>query len=363
MVEKVVDSNTPTVSSTKTVSQLISVLDSSNSYEAVVVDDVLSLVTVRDVLKVIHPERTSVKRISFKTPKINPYTPIYKAASALVRNRIRVLPVVENSSLVGVVRQIRVVKEMLECPELDETSVEEVMVRNVITIESDASVGTVRSILLRNGISHLPVLDHKRRLIGAVTARDIVFTYCKPREKMKVGQMKGEKLRVFGMKIKGVADHNPPIVNPSASILDAIRKMMNTSKEYVLVKGRGEILGILTPRDIISLLIEFEPKMQAPLYIIGFKEYDSWMVEDVRKKIMRVVKRGLSIHPDIQEVFIDHKASSKGGEKTRHTMKARVYKPKSRISVIATGWDVLDATDELSEKLDRRLRRIKGSRS
>ncbi|MGI0080653.1 MAG: CBS domain-containing protein, partial [Nitrososphaerales archaeon] len=78
-----------TISGRETVSKLISMFQDTHYYEAIVVDGRTpqSVVTVRDILKVVHPERTSVASISFSPPRTSPSTRIYDVATTLVRNR------------------------------------------------------------------------------------------------------------------------------------------------------------------------------------------------------------------------------------------------------------------------------------
>lgn len=357
-VKEIVEKDIQHISSSEKVSKLISMLRSSDDYEAITTNNVLGLVTIRDALKVIHHDRTSVSKIAFFPPKIDLGTPIYEATLKLIRNRIRILPVIEKSSIIGVVRQRAILKKMLECYELQDIYAEALMTKNPITIDQDASLGLIRNIMLKNGFSHLPVVDAKGTLQGMITAKDIVFLCQIPREGMKVGNRKGEKIKVFSMKIRGLAERNPPTVTLRTSIWNVIQIMEAEKKNYVLVKQHKKPVGIITPRDIITILAEYKPKMHIPLYMIGFKEYDTMLIESAREKIIRVVRRRLKIHPKIQEIVVDGKMSSRSGERNRFTIRVTVYKPNNIIAVIKNGWDLLNVFDELCKSLDRRLRRV-----
>ncbi len=356
-VREIFETDYPSISHSDIVSKLISLLQNSGSYEALIINNYPpKLVTVRDVLKVTHPERTSVSKISFRPPSITPSTPVYDASSKLVHNRIRILPVVENESVVGVVRQTKILEKMADCDDLKIFLSEDLMVENLVTVSPDSSIGVVRSIMLRNGISHAPLVDQEGKLKGLITAKDLVWYFVKPRESMKIGEKVGKKIKLLEMGIKGLADSNPLQVTRRTSVLDVVHEMINRKKSYSLVVEKHKPVGIITPRDIISLLLEFRPRIQIPVYIVGFKDQDEGLIQSAKRKIERVARRGLKMHPDLQEIAVHGKVSSVTGERKRFTVKARAYAPSSVMAVTAEGWSLLTVFDEICEKLDRRLR-------
>ncbi|MEM3437639.1 MAG: CBS domain-containing protein [Nitrososphaerales archaeon] len=355
-VREVTESDYPSILNSDNVSKLISLLETSGSYEALVTNDYLPmLVTARDVLKVTHPERTSVSKISFRPPSIYPTTPIYDASSKLVQNRIRILPVLENKSVVGVVRQTKILEKMANCEDLKKFLSEDLMVKNLVTTTIDSSIGVVKSIMLKNGISHVPLVNQEGKLKGLVTAKDLVWYFIKPRESTKVGEKVGKMVKLLEMRIKGLADINPLQVTRRTPILDVVREMINRKKSYSLVVEKHKPIGIITPRDIISLLLEFKPKIQIPIHIVGFKNQDKELIQSAKRKIERIARKGLKMHQNLQEIVVHGKVGSVTGERKRFTVKAKLYTPSSVIVVTAEDWSFLTVFDKICEKLDRRL--------
>jgi len=360
-VKETIETDYPSISHSENVSKLISLLQTSKSYEALVTNDLPRLVTVRNILKVTHPERTSVSIISFSPPRISPDTTFYDTSLKLVRNKIRVLPVIEDESVVGVVRQVKILEKMADCDNLNKFLSEDLMVKNLITVGRDSSVGTVRSIMVRRGISHAPIVDQDGKLLGMITARDLVVHFIKPHISMKVGEKIGGKIRLLEMGIRGLADKNPLQVTQRTSILEVIREMIALKKSYSIVVEERKPIGIITPRDIISLLTEFRPKIQIPVYMFGFEGQEE-LIESARRKIERVAIRGLKIHPTLQEIVVHGKVSSGAGERKRFTVKVRAYAPSSTmVAATAEGWSLLTVFDEISKKLDKLLRKPKVS--
>ncbi len=363
LIREIVETDCPSIPQSANISKLISLLHTSENYEAIVTNGhPPRLVTVRDLLGVTHPERSSVSGIAFSPPHMTPEAPLYDASLKLVHNRVRLLPVVENESIVGVVRQTRILEKMADCEDLEECFSEELMVKNPVTMDRDASIGVIRSLMLKNGISHIPVVDKDGKLRGIVTAKELVWHFVKPSEGQTVGERRGETIRTRDMSMRGLIDGDPLYVTRRTSILDVIREMSTLKKGYCIVAENQKPIGIITPRDVLSLLTQFEPKAPVPVYVVGFKDFDKDLVQSASRKIDRVARRVLKYHPDLQEIVVDGRVKSRRGEERRFEIKARAHLPSNMISITVEGWSLLTLFDEVSERLDAALSQIKGKR-
>jgi CBS domain-containing protein/ribosome-associated translation inhibitor RaiA len=309
----------------------------------------------------MNPERTSVSRIMFKPPNISPNTALYDVASALIDNRVRIIPAVDNDSISGVVRQSAILSRMVDCPDLKEFSAGDLMVSNPVTVDLNSSVAVVRSLMLSKGFSHAPVVDQNGDLKGIITAYDLVGNFFKPRGRVTVGERKGEKERLLNVSIKGVIDRHPLDVTPRTRITIVVREMVTLNKGYCLVVEKHKPVGIITPRDIIGLLNQFKPRIQIPLYIFGLKGEDEAQIELAKRKIERVASRGLQMHPDLLEIVVHGKVSKTDGNKRKYTLKARAVTLKETLAANATGWDLPSVFDIVSDRIDKRLKQVKAS--
>ena len=362
-VREVSETDCPTILNSANVSKLISLLNTSESDEAIVTNGFPpKIVTIRDILKVTHPDRTSVSNIASSPPNITPDTRVYDASRQMVQNRVRILPVTENESIVGVVRQTKILEKMADCKDIADCALENLMVENPITVQPDFSIGVIRSIMLKNGISHTPIVDHDGKLKGIITAKDLVSQFIKPSESETVGELKGENIRIWDMSTR-IIESNPLQVTRRTRILDVIHEMLTLKKGYCLVVEKNKPIGIITPRDILSLLAQFEPVVQIPVYVIGFKDCDKDLVQSATRKIELVAARALKTNPDLEEIIVDGKAHSTGGEETRFTVKARAYMSSKMLTVTAENWSLQTVFDEIGTKLDARLRQKKEKRS
>ena len=356
-VKDVVEDDYLSVARSEMISRLSSRLYGSGSYEAIVANGKPRLVTVRDLLKVTHADRTSVSRIATRPPNVTLAMTVHEASLLMVRNRVRMLPVLEDTSVVGVVRQTKILEKMTACGDLKEFLVEELMVKKMFLATLDSSAAYVRSMMIGRGISHAPIVDSEGRLKGIIRAKDLVWYFVKPRESVRIGEKGRERMRHWEVRIAGLVDKDPLTTTPRTSMLDVVREMDDRKEGYCLVVQRNEPVGIITPREAISLLTAFRPTVEVPIYIVGFRGQEEELLQSSKAKIERVARKALRMHPDIHEIVVHGRTSSSEGERTRFAVRARAYSPSKLWTVSAAGWSLLTVIDEICEKLDRRFRR------
>ena len=109
--------------------------------------------------------------------------PLQKAARVLEENQIRILPVMRNGALVGVITDRDVKRASasdattLDAHELhyllSRLKIKEVMTRDPITVPDDYTIEEVAGLLLEHKISGVPVVDNEGKLVGIITKTDL----------------------------------------------------------------------------------------------------------------------------------------------------------------------------------------------
>jgi len=271
---------------------------------------------------------------------------------------MRAFPVVEHRKLVGIISQVEIVAAMVDVPELKAYPAKDYVKRPVATLDSGEKVAHARRMMLERGISHVPVVD-SGRLIGVVTAMDIVHTFITPGSRMAIGDKTGEKLTRFPGQVNGVMDDQPLAIGLNASIHEAVKGMHDRGKSAcVMVDENGTVLGILTPREVLVILKGAEPE-ELPVSILGLEGEGFFEKGVAEEKVRRVVARNMRIHPDINQVSIRIRRQQNSGERARYQIAARVLSPTEQFNASTEGWDLLASFDDLLEALDATLKRAK----
>ena len=117
---------------------------------------------------------------------IDPNQPVLEALLVMYQRDIRRLPVMEGGKLVGIIsdrdikqtmgRPALVSRQAGEEPEL-KLSIRDVMTQNLITVSQDDDLKDAIELLIENKISGLPVVDQDQKLVGVISAID-VLRYC-----------------------------------------------------------------------------------------------------------------------------------------------------------------------------------------
>jgi CBS domain-containing protein len=116
-----------------------------------------------------------VKEIMHKgVEKADPSTTISDAVTRMMEKDISYLIVVKNSKLAGIVTEDDIIKKVVgKGKHPQQTTLEEIMVREVVHIKPDTSLEDAAEIMTKNEIKKLPVVDGNN-LLGIVTATDMI---------------------------------------------------------------------------------------------------------------------------------------------------------------------------------------------
>lgn len=103
---------------------------------------------------------------------VNPDSTIKKAAQIMNKYRIGGLVVRKNSEVVGIVTERDILRAFVKSLKPG-TPVKDVMSKNVITIDANATLEEAAKRMLDYGVKRLPVIS-KGRCVGIVTATDML---------------------------------------------------------------------------------------------------------------------------------------------------------------------------------------------
>jgi len=341
-------------------SKVLGYLKDTGRYEAVASGEGrVGIVTVRDLLGVDQPDRTKVESIWEQVGAVDPGFTVIEVAETLIENGVRALPVVERGEVKGIISQSDILDALTGVTELKEVAAKDIMKSPVTTLTSVDGVAQARSLMLDNGISHIPV-TRDGKLKGVITAKDIVHAFIAPAGKTTRGDRVGKKVPKLPGQVSGVMDTQPLTVGSEANALQVVREMTRRDKSAcVMVDEEGGVLGIITPRELLQHVYDLRGEEVLPVYIVGITEEDFFERAVAEEKVRRVAVKSLRMQPGITEVRITVKKQRTQGERTRYSLTARALGPEVSLNAENEGWGLMEAFDGLVAALEKVLTRAK----
>jgi CBS domain-containing protein len=150
----------------------------------------------------------------------------------------------------------------------------EIMQRTVITVRPEASLREVASLLVKHGISGLPVVDRAGTLVGVVSEADFVTREGGTPEgrhrvlELFLGESAAERtdLAKAEAATAGEAMTSPAItVDPDASVRDAARIMTERQVNRLPVVSGGKLVGIVSRADLVRAFVRTDEELGAEI--------------------------------------------------------------------------------------------------
>ena len=114
-----------------------------------------------------------LKSIGRDVDTVSPEETVFDALKLMAEKEIGALVVVENGRMVGILSERDYARKIiLKGKSSKNTSVREIMTSNVIYVSPDHKVGKCLTLMTKNRIRHMPVLDEDR-LVGLLTIEEI----------------------------------------------------------------------------------------------------------------------------------------------------------------------------------------------
>jgi len=141
---------------------------------------------------------------------------------------------------------------------------EDVMTREVISIDPDSTVLQAARLMLQHRISGLPVIDAKGKLVGVLSEGDFLRRRETNTEKrrsrwleflMGPGRIAAEYTHSHGCKVSEAMTQNPQTVAETASLEDIVELMEKHRIKRVPVLCGDEVVGIVTRSNLMRAMV------------------------------------------------------------------------------------------------------------
>ncbi|AMM53391.1 CBS domain-containing protein [Pyrococcus kukulkanii] len=332
---------------------LILVFD-DNVYKGVLTQDLI----IRSHLK-WDPTKAKVRDVYKPAPVVKPNDDLSHAAKLMLETDLRSLPVGESKAeIMGVISDMALLERVV-AEEFGKRKVEEFMTKDVITLSPDDTVAKALATMRDHGISRIPVVDEEGKLEGLVTLHDLIIRFIKPRFKAQAGELVGEKIPPFSMKLREAMIKGVITILPDATVREAVAAMKDNNIDgLIVVDENNKVVGVLTVKDLllpISRMVEKEAK-----FYLQLGGDASALSEFTRERIINDIKRFVDGYSDLLgNEGIIYLYIRRFNEKFRgvHLYQARMRVVTDKGVFVAKGetWGAIQAVHDAIRAIERQL--------
>ena len=338
-----------------TVSRVINELSKNNSYDVFCTDGKSILATnVRSLLVGKDIVDMNVKPFLYSIPYLTKKDIVQRAANIISHYRVRSVPVVDKSKIIGEVSAKSILK-LLSQKNNKWIKANLIYTQNPITIPSDQSLSNARKLMSTKRIDHLPVVN-KDRVQQVLTSYHILHTI-NPLQSLGRKSRGVRRIRKLESKIGNLGSTRIPQCAPNDDLNFILDVMLRTDTTCCLVNLWDNLQGIITYRDILSLLA-IKMEKDIPLYIVGMPE-EQENVDLITSKFNNTLKRIQKVYSEIQEAKISLKKRRSGSKNKRggvYDVSVMITTPHyPPFTFKETGWDLSQVFETLSQRMLRRL--------
>ncbi|KZX12301.1 CBS domain-containing protein [Methanobrevibacter filiformis] len=179
---------------------------------------------------------------------------VVEAANILIENNIGGMPIIDSGDIVGIVTKSDFIDTCRGKP-YDKILVEEVMSTDLIAISAQDRLVHARRIILDSQIGRLLVTE-KNELAGILTSKDITKALISFRKHVPDNHKQAQIKNII---VEEVMTSNVQELPTTATITESADAMLESGfNGFPVANDNGQIVGIITKSDLLSLIIELE---------------------------------------------------------------------------------------------------------
>ena len=338
------------INSNESVSKILGNLIKINNYSVYFKNgNKITAINLRDILSARDVHSQKLNSIAKSTPIIEENSNIASAAGLMSLYRLRSLPVIEDGEIIGQITTKSIVKAM-EHTDIKIRSTK-IMTANPICIHENDLALTAKNLMVRHRIDHVPIVEEN--LKGIVTSFDIAKILLTADNLDNVHRGLTEHTRPLEFPVKGIAERNATTSSIDHSVANVVQLLNSNNSTYSIVTLGNEIQGIITHRDIISLLGE-KVEEDVPAYIIGLPD-DPFASELAKTKFNTLIKFLTKTMPDVEEARCRIRLSTVRGKTKKYEIEVSIFTPTNRYSYKNEGSDLATIFDQMKDSLKNKL--------
>jgi CBS domain-containing protein len=306
------------------------------------------------------PLTTKVEHIMSTPPKLSKETPLTTVAEMFMSSGFRTLPITSKGKvLAGMISRSDLLKGIAKDKKLANMDINSIMTKVPQCVREDDNINHARDIMKRLSMRTIPVVDEDEMLVGVVGVKDIARIWT-PKTKESRGELAGEKISL-DVEVKSIMNSNPIFIEKEGKVGNVIGLMHKHDISSVLITEMKEPIGIITPLDLIELLVRTIERESLYVQITGLDEEDAEYYDEMYGMIQKSMKKLNKIHKT--RIFALHVSQYHDKSFVKeYELRARLSTDKHMFYAQSNGWNLMKALDESLENLEKIITRDKDRR-
>ena len=138
--------------------------------------------------------------------------------------------------------------------------VKDCMTSNPVTIGPDMPVAEALSFMRQQNVRRLPIINKKRKLIGIISEKDLLYASPSPATSLSVYEV---GYLLSKLKVEEIMAKDVTTVAPGAPLEEAARIMADGGVGGLPVMDGDRLVGIITETDVFKTILEMMGARQA----------------------------------------------------------------------------------------------------
>jgi CBS domain-containing protein/ribosome-associated translation inhibitor RaiA len=285
---------------------------------------------------------------------------VYKVAEMLTTSGFKALPITsKNKRLIGMVSRKNLISIIQKDKNISSIGIESIMSHEPQCIDEGSNVAQARQMMRRFNERALPVTDEGGKLVGVIGVKDIARMWTE-KSKESTGSLEGEKISL-DIDVKSVMSDSPISIDKEGRVGEVVKLMEKHDISSIIVTDEQKPIGIVTPPDLIELLLREGEREGVYVQITGLEEEDTSVYEDLHHLIQKSMKKiGKVDKPQVLAMhFVQYHDKSDVKE---YEIRARLSTQKQMYYATHEEWDLFKGVDETLESLEKMVMKEKDRR-
>jgi predicted transcriptional regulator/ribosome-associated translation inhibitor RaiA len=370
-VEEIMEKDFLKIGADDRVSKLLGLLNAAKKYHAVVFDSSDAYLGITSTSGLLRRQadlsQMKVRSVTDENrPMLSREMSLMKAAELMYVSDSRVLPVVENGNVYGVVSADALIREAAERSPIASSKARDMASSALVVLKQDESLGKAVSLMKERNIKRILIVDKTGKVSGTLSLRNLMEKY--------LAQSTGGRIASLGDAHGHSTERDSALSIPVSSEMSTSFKTIEPDKKIgpvlsdiengysIVLAEKGKPVGIITRRDLLEAIVKtgaVERNIQTA-NMPALDEIDLARVNSTINAAYDRVKKSLNTTYCLLVHFKQYKQE---GGKTKHSIHIHASGPGMNFKAESYAWNVLTALQDALGELEREIRKGIGKKT